>query len=101
MVQLTRVLSKHIPVWMDYFERKVFLRKQAIYRLTYAMKGRYRNCYKRASINLYVQYRKEQEQRAKDRKNMRHLNSARIHAACEDLDYSFSKFTYKLPLVSV
>ena len=100
MVQLTQVLQKHIPKWMDLFERRVFLRKQAIFRLTYAMKGRYRNCYKRASINLYVQYRKEIEQRKKDRLNMRHLNSARIHAACEDLGYPFSKFIFKLPLVS-
>lgn len=99
MVQLTSTLYKYIPKWMDYFERRVFLRRQAVFRLTYSQYGRKRNCWKRAQQNLYVQYRKELEQRKKDTKQIRHLNSARIHAACEDLDYSFSQFTFKLPLV--
>lgn len=85
---------------MDFWVKKVFLRRQALYKLTYAQKGRYRNCWKRAQMNLYVQYRKELEQRKKDRLNMRHLNSARIRAACDDLDYPFSQFVFKLPLVS-
>lgn len=101
MVQLTQALQKHIPRWMDLFERRVFLRKQAIFRLTYAMKGRYRNCYKRASIHLWVSYRLEIEKRKENRLNMRHLNTARIHAACEEHGYPFQKFALKLPLVSI
>lgn len=101
MVQLTSILYKHIPSWMSYFERRVFLRRQALFKLTYSQYGRKRNCWKRAQQNLYVQYRKELEQRKKDRLNMRHLNSARIYAACEELNYPFGHFVNNLPLVSI
>lgn len=101
MVQLTSILSKYKPPWMYFFNRCVFMRKQAVYRLTYAQKGRKRNCWKRAQQNLYVKYREEIEQRRKDKFFHRHLNSARIIAACDEHNYKFSDFVTRLPMVGI
>lgn len=102
MVQLTQLLCKYYPKWLPKpTGGNSFLRKQALFRLTYAQPGRTRNCYRLASRRLVKQLREDQEEAGRMQKFHRDLCSQRILAACEDVRFPYKEFVGKLPRVSL
>lgn len=100
MVNLTQTLFKYYPKWMPKPQASNgFLRKQALYKLTFAQPGRARNCYRLATRCFIRHLQIDQEQSKQRAMFMRDLNSQRIYAACEDLGYPYKNFIGKLPRV--
>lgn len=102
MVNITQTLFKYYPNWLPKpAGQHNFLRKQALFRMTYAQPGRARNCYRLAKRCLVRHLQIDQEESKKRSQYFRDLQSQRIYAACEDIGYPYKYFIGKLPKVSL